>query len=361
MTDFRSDLKEDEVPESQSLAEIPEDDGWGAGAGSVNVETKGSTTAAIDAVRADLPDDGWDQPVTSRREFPSGEEVVPEPTQDGWGDTPPKGNDSAADQGTDLTAQRDVVEAARADVAAAYEHAEATQPEFADISYAKLHDGGDAIGSDHLNQEIRVEMADGTIGHLKPSRGELPGARLAIPDETGWKREVAACELDRLLNMNVVPETVAVSDPELGPASLQSDVPTLGKPLSGYSAEDIDRMAVMDYVMGNTDRHPDNYLTFEDGRPAAIDNGYSFPVDGSDPIKSDFVVERLDQPLSSTVLNELNSAEPEHLAGVLRECGIESSAIEGCLARLQEVRDHRMIVGSSWGAAITDGVGVRIR
>lgn len=48
------------------------------------------------------------------------------------------------------------------------------------------------------------------------------------------------------------------------------------------NAEDGARLAVLDYVIGTMDRHPQN-LMFENDRPIAIDNGYSMPGGMDEP------------------------------------------------------------------------------
>ncbi len=238
-------------------------------------------------------------------------------------------------------------------------------PEFVEAGYARS-DADDALGfaSDHANQHLEVVTDDGRIAHLKPALGEHPdaaGRGDVTPPGTGWKREVAACDADRLMGLGVVPETVAVDDPESGRASLQDDAPGFARPLSQYEAEDVDRMAVLDYVVGNTDRHGANFRTQGDGRPAAIDNGYAFPTSPEVPIKSDFVVQRLDTPLSDEVVASVQACDPADLQAMLRRDGIEESAIAGCITRLHEVQDNGMITGDAWSGGIVTSRNTVVR
>lgn len=69
-------------------------------------------------------------------------------------------------------------------------------------------------------------------------------------------------------------------------------------------------MAVLDYVLANSDRHDDNYRTQPDGRPAGIDNGYCLPRDGEDGIRSDFVADALGQPLQPALARYPTSNSP---------------------------------------------------
>lgn len=236
------------------------------------------------------------------------------------------------------------------------------QQEFVEIGYLVSGDPTDAslgFEASHVNQTLEVRMPDGEPGYLKPMSGEDPGAagRDNIPDGSAWRREVASFELDRCLQLGVVPTTVPVIDDQVGPASLQECAPLKGFPLDAYAPGDIDRMAVLDYVCGNTDRHEDNYRSFDDGRPAAIDNGYSFPMTDEVAIRSPFVVERLDQPISANVLDGVRAADLGDVADRLAEAGVEGDAIQGCIDRLREIQEAGRITGEAWKGGFRDGDG----
>ncbi len=77
-------------------------------------------------------------------------------------------------------------------------------------------------------------------------------------------------------SVNLVPTTIT-REIEGMQGSLQAAVDRNGMAVTDYQVVDQQMMAVLDYVIANTDRNLSNWLTQEDGRPAAIDNGLSFP------------------------------------------------------------------------------------
>lgn len=204
---------------------------------------------------------------------------------------------------------------------------------------------------------LRVQTPEGTAAFFKPVEGQASGMRDAVPEDSGWKREVAASKLNEILELDVVPTTVgrrleSTDMPLTG--SLQAEVPLEPRPLDSYAAGDIDRMAVLDYVIATSDRHSENYRTSEDGRPYAIDNSLSFPESSVDPIVSEFVVRRLGQPLDAGVLDGIRSVDDFHVDRVLAPCGISSEARAGVISRLHEVQEAGSITGEAWPGEIVD-------
>lgn len=115
-----------------------------------------------------------------------------------------------------------------------------------------------------------------------------------------------------------------------------------------------EQMAVLDYVIGNTDRHWGNFRTDRHGGIVAIDNTLSFP-EFPDPIygiRSDFVTEFRDVALSPEVVDRVRAVDPEMLRAAWTDAGIGDKATAGALERLQEIRDHGMITGRAWPGVI---------
>ncbi len=88
---------------------------------------------------------------------------------------------------------------------------------------------------------------------------------------------------------DVVPKTAAFTHPETGLKYSAQQVVEGRHPLATSDNEDLGRwhdsglmpkMAVMDFVLGNNDRHDFNYLIRNDGNPALIDHGRAFRYDG---------------------------------------------------------------------------------
>lgn len=207
----------------------------------------------------------------------------------------------------------------------------------------------------HLNTVYLVALDSDRYGYLKPELEEAIDVReTSIPQLSQWRREVAACEVDRSLDFGLVPDTVAISETEgdLGHSSLQSAVPFEGKAYEAYSMVDQQRMAVLDYLLANTDRHCLNYMTSALGRPAAIDNGLCLPEDDHSPMRSEWVRRSFGTPLDPLVMHEVMTCDEKTLVGKLATLGISEAAIAGFSARLDEVRTKGCIDGSGWNGAI---------
>lgn len=62
--------------------------------------------------------------------------------------------------------------------------------------------------------------------------------------------------------------------------------------LSNAEASDYRRMAILDHVIGNLDRHNGNWMLTEDGHSLPIDHGLSFPMQNSGQGGSNFVFDK---------------------------------------------------------------------
>ena len=214
------------------------------------------------------------------------------------------------------------------------------------------------IGGKHANAAYLTELDDSSIGVFKPVSGERPNASLRIPSDLGL-REVAASRVDELLGLGLVPTTAMNNiSRELtisqqlrdGPGSLQRFAADAspGRRPDTYTQVEQQRMAVLDYVIGNTDRHEGNYLTGQDSELVAIDHGYSFPAGSRDAIRSDFIRDQLNQPLDPAVLATVRAADPGQLSALLFDLRLDAPAVDLAVARLTEVQRHGMITGTAW-------------
>lgn len=98
--------------------------------------------------------------------------------------------------------------------------------------------------------------------------------------------EVGAYRVSEILGFHNVPNTVALEHPTFGPCVFSAEV--AGEPLAlradwgcgwfamPYTLGDMQKMACLDIIIGNTDRHGNNYRTAEDGSPMGIDHGLCF-------------------------------------------------------------------------------------
>ncbi|WP_174526231.1 hypothetical protein [Micromonospora maritima] len=206
---------------------------------------------------------------------------------------------------------------------------------------------------EHVNDAYDVTFTDGTHGVYKPNvpENEFVQVRSTIPENQLAAREVAASRLDEDLGFGLVPTTARWDGPH-GAGSMQEFVENAhpGRPVTDYSLPERERMAVLDYISGNTDRHMGNYLTGPDGRLVAIDHGYSFPESNAEPLRSDFVAQQRNQPLSPDTMARLQSTDPAVLADRLRATGLNENAVSGAMDRFNEIRSRGMITGEAWGA-----------
>lgn len=207
----------------------------------------------------------------------------------------------------------------------------------------------------------RLSTADGAAAVYKPVGGEDPELRRQVTASTSLMvREVAAYRLDALVGYRLVPVTTRYVG-DHGAGSLQDWAPRPGlRPLQ-YTTLDQQRMAVFDYVAGNSDRHAGNVLTSADWRPAAIDNGLAFPDVAGRALRSSFVAEHFGRPLDPAVLEPLRRLDLRLVRRVLEDAGLEPGAVDGALVRIAEVRDAGRITGAGWPGKITDEHRVSVK
>ncbi|MGL4174954.1 MAG: hypothetical protein ACRCSN_02665, partial [Dermatophilaceae bacterium] len=216
------------------------------------------------------------------------------------------------------------------------------------------------LRGNHLSYVVRFE--DGGQAIYKPITGEDPGFRPGRGAVLA-NREVATYKLDSALGFELVPTTVMWdrASPRAGAGSLQQWAPDGSLDAAAardYPTADQDRMAVLDYVSGNTDRNLDNYLTDPDGRPVAIDNGGTFPTSERYRLRSGFIAARIGEPLDTEVLEQVRAVDTEDLGRQLRAAGLGDAEVDAALARLEEVRRHGAIRGEAWGGEMVDANNV---
>ena len=201
----------------------------------------------------------------------------------------------------------------------------------------------------HANAVYLVTFEGGSQAVFKPMNGEVPNLRVAISAGTYWRREVAAYRIDRLLGFHLVPPTVPIDID--GQGSLQAFMEQDGRGVDEYAPEDREMMGVLDYLMANTDRHSQNWMTQSDGRPAATDNGLAFPLSSLDALNSPWIHPLFNQPLSDSVVRKVRALDQDAAGDLLRDLGIEEQAINGFIERLSEARTGT-ITGRAWFGSV---------
>ena len=127
-----------------------------------------------------------------------------------------------------------------------------------------------------------------TVDQMKPGAQMNSAGKLEVDFQDSWRTEVAAYELDKLLDLKMVPATIARESPyESKPASLQLFVEASmseGKrrqraaipPDAGKWADQLAKMALFDALIYNVDRNPDNLLITDTWEFRLIDHSRSF-------------------------------------------------------------------------------------
>ncbi|MGW4720362.1 hypothetical protein [Nocardia sp. NPDC004260] len=211
-----------------------------------------------------------------------------------------------------------------------------------------------------------VRGSDGERYVFKPVRGEKLGLRDAIPSRPGEyaKREVAAYRVDRLLGFGLVPPTTFATGPKrIGRGSVQKFVPSSeAEIVESYPEGQRERMAVLDYVIGNTDRRYGNFRTVkEHDCPAnerkvlAIDHGLAFPETAHAPSYGFFHESYGGKPIGEEVMASLRAVDQEQLRAALRDTDLSTSAIAGTLDRLNHLLYLGHIPEPRWGGNVGPG------
>ncbi len=240
-----------------------------------------------------------------------------------------------------------------------------------ELANRKITDASALGGQGNVNETYLAELDNAATGVFKPVAGENHSVRSDIPGDLG-RREVAASRVDELFGFGLVP-TTAMNEIEsdlaqrrqlpAGPGSLQlfAENSSPGLDSDQYPVRQQQQIAVLDYVIGNTDRHDGNYLTGPNGELVAIDHGYSFPVGTQDPIRSDFIRDHVNRPLDPAVLAAVRAVDVGQLRAMLVDSGLSTPAVELAAARLEEIQQDGMITGRAWPGQLVDVVWRTIR
>lgn len=204
------------------------------------------------------------------------------------------------------------------------------------------------VGGGHSNGVFKVEIDSATVVY-KPAQDEVP-QRNGIATGEYWKHEVAAYQIDQMLGFELIPPTASINGPR-GTGSIQQWVGERGLDAKAYTPQDQQMMGVLDYVLGSSDRHRENYRTQTDGRPSAIDNGLTLPSSDHDGMYSEFADAILHKPLHATIIAKVRSLDDSTFIDTLRHCGIGHESIDWSLARLHECQTGK-IDGTAWHGLI---------
>ncbi len=143
---------------------------------------------------------------------------------------------------------------------------------------------------------------------------------------------------------DAVPKTVAFTHPETGVKHSAQQVVEGRHPLDSESRQDLHRwhdsglmpkMAVMDYVLGNSDRHDYNYMIRKDGTPALIDNGRAFRYDGFDVPG---YAEKNDDEFDDRAKHYINSLNADEIGDAMRAQGLPPRVVAAATERVHALQ-----------------------
>ena len=209
------------------------------------------------------------------------------------------------------------------------------------------------VDKGNANAVYKVTLDDGSIGVFKPAGQEMPDLRTTVPAGSYYRREEAAYRVAKVVGMeDLVPVTVSTEGQKGDTGSMQSFVPDAktayeiwvdgSKEKYGSSEEDMHRAAAFDFVMGNVDRHPGNWMVDRSGKIHLIDNGLSLPEKGHDEDQgkqsrieneflymgdTGFVSKMWRKPIDSNVSDSWQGKWPK-IEKALRDSGIPDNAIK---------------------------------
>jgi len=197
-----------------------------------------------------------------------------------------------------------------------------------------------------VNASKVVRFRGGGSAVWKPTSGEaadeLP---TGIQPGTMHLREAATYDVARLMGIDVVPPTT-VRRHEGGEGSVQAFV----RARPGWSATKIDResaeqMRLLDFVTGNRDRHPENFLRKKGGAVVAIDNGQAFPSSRAgiqQPVATSkpFVGMGL-LPTTEARIRDLDLAD---LAATLRRRGLDDESVRHAMYRATLLKEQPSVL-----------------
>ncbi len=200
----------------------------------------------------------------------------------------------------------------------------------------------------HLRSAEIVDMTEIGVGVTRPRRASLRPATpfgtlvwKALPPgrrgghQESYKSEIAAYELDKLLDMQMVPPAVERTiDGEVGAAVMWIDgtrsVREMGGavPTAPKFGPSIRKMQLFDNLIGNPDRNAGNILIDADDHLILIDHSRAFV----DTRKLPFAFERVDK----TLWTAIKGLTRERLSAALSPW-LDYTAIAAMLARRDEI------------------------
>jgi len=210
------------------------------------------------------------------------------------------------------------------------------------------------VAGGHVNEAIKMYIvgADGKEQKalFKPLAGEAP---IYKEIKNLFTREVAVSRAAPLFDVKGPPVVFRQVDGQMGSCQKwDHDVMPSDEMLRqrgvAIDRASVEKLRVMDIVLGNTDRHGGNVMWRVEGKKAVavpIDNGYSIP---DKPVSHQWFGQVLDygntsgwggKPLPET-MKMLNGIKEKQLSAVLLSAGIPPNCVEQSLLRLRALKGN---------------------
>jgi hypothetical protein len=198
------------------------------------------------------------------------------------------------------------------------------------------------IGGGHVNEAYHVEFKDGSGVCFKPCAGQ---DRQAIPGDAC--REVAGYTVDQAMGPGaIVPATALLTMPDgisglgqpgIGSGQLWAEGAGHSQEPDAYPIQDQERMAVLDYVTQNCDRHGGNYMTGPNGELVAPDNSMTFGCNTYGQYNDRSGFQAAVNTISPELMGQLQAIDQSALADRLNAIGIPPAQTQLAIGRLQAV------------------------
>lgn len=141
-------------------------------------------------------------------------------------------------------------------------------------------------GGNNVGEVNFVTFKSGAKAVFKPTAGtglkKIPDIRRTVNHGAAneSQRERLCFLVDRALGLNLTPPVVMTGDGHyqaMVEGQTMAEARVTGATISSVDRTDLVKLAVLDLVIGNTDRHAGNFMVDKDNKLHAIDNGLAFP------------------------------------------------------------------------------------
>jgi hypothetical protein len=187
-----------------------------------------------------------------------------------------------------------------------------------------------------------VIFDDGSKGVFKPHSGEAFHMRRDIVDGFQTERETGAWEVAKLCKMDdlVTPCVEREYEGERGAVQEFNNGAKIaheaGSSRMYDGKKDIQRMAAFDFIIGNEDRHPGNWMITDDNKIRAIDHGLCFPDTHYSRGVNDYTLRHAEtlKDMTPKALAKPYVENKQEIMAALKKRGLSEGAVSGVGRRI---------------------------